>query len=134
MKVFIAGDFVPQNRVTTLFKNKQYDDIFSEIKDVILKTDYSVVNLEAPIAVSPQCEKIEKIGPCLSADLNTVEALRYAGIKCVTLANNHIRDYGDWGVSDTIFYCTKNEIDTVGAGLDDIESKSMLVKRLWGGY
>ncbi len=36
----------------------------------------------------------------------------------VTLANNHVLDYDEKGVEDTLTFCKKNGIQTVGAGMN----------------
>lgn len=49
IKVFIAGDVVPRNRTSLLFKSKRTRELFGSILPVISKSDIRVVNLEAPI-------------------------------------------------------------------------------------
>lgn len=132
MKILIAGDLVPQNRVTTLFDQKKYAEVLQEVKQYTEGSDYSIVNLEAPIVVSTNCEPIEKVGPNLKTNLSVIGALQYAGFDAVTLANNHLRDYGDWGVNDTLFQLKKTGIDTVGAGLD-LQEASVTIYKSTGG-
>lgn len=132
MKILIAGDLVPQNRVTALFDQKKYAEVLQEVKQYTEESDYSIVNLEAPIVVSPNCEPIEKVGPNLKTNQSIIGALQYVGFDGVTLANNHLRDYGDWGVNDTLFQLKKAGIDTVGAGLDIREASVTLYKSMGG--
>lgn len=133
MKVLIAGDFVPQNRVAKLFGDGKFSDVMQGVRAYTEESDYSIVNLEAPIVVSPNCEPIQKVGPSLKTDLSAVKALQFAGFDAVTLANNHLRDYGDWGVNDTIFQLKKAGIDTIGAGLDEQEASVTYCKSISGG-
>lgn len=133
MKILIAGDMVPQNRVTALFDQKKYAEVLQEVKQYTEESDYSIVNLEAPIVVSPNCEPIKKVGPNLKTNLSVIGALQYAGFDAVTLANNHLRDYGDWGVNDTLFQLKKSGIDIVGAGLDLQEASVTIYKSMGGG-
>lgn len=55
-----------------------------------------------------------------------MSALLSLNINVVTLANNHILDYGEKGVSDTIEFCKKNNIKIVGAGLNLEEASKTL--------
>lgn len=128
MKILIAGDFVPQDRVVSLFSQGKFGTVFDEVKQYTDEADYSIVNLEAPIVVSDNCEPISKIGPNLKTNTNAISAIKYSGFNAVSLANNHLRDYGDWGVNDTLFHLKKEGVDFVGAGLDLMESCITLCK------
>jgi hypothetical protein len=47
----------------------------------------------------------------------------------VTLANNHIYDYGDKGLSDTINVCKSQNISTVGAGSNLSHASEIFLKK-----
>ena len=49
IKVFIAGDVVPQNRTISLFKEKKTDILFGDMLHKINDADIRIVNLEAPV-------------------------------------------------------------------------------------
>lgn len=115
MKILVAGDFVAQNRISDLFKSNNYEFLSHKIKKTISDSDYSIVNLEAPI-VTDQSAKIRKVGPNLKMGEFIIPALKHAGFKSVTLANNHLRDYGDSNVIKTIELLNNNGIQTFGAG------------------
>jgi len=83
--------------------------------DVLREADIAMVNLECPITVRglPQTKPFTfRMNPAY------VPALQVAGIDIVNLANNHIYDYGDVGLFDTITYLDSAEILHVGAGKD----------------
>lgn len=115
MKLLIAGDFVPRNRLAPLVANENFEAIFGDIRKLVMSVDYSVVNFESPV-VEDGDTPIDKCGPNLRCTAQAVDAIKYAGFKCVTLANNHVRDFGDNGVARTIDLMEKNKIDHVGAG------------------
>lgn len=117
MKVLIGGDYAPRHRLVSLVDNGDYEKIFEDVKDIIKTVDYSIVNFESPI-VENDDSPILKSGPNLHCKKNSVDLLKYAGFDCVTLANNHIRDYGDSAVLRTINYLQNAGIDVVGAGKD----------------
>ena len=56
-----------------------------------------------------------------------VEALKRLGINLVTLANNHITDYGDLGLKSTISVLDEAGIAHVGAGLNLCQAESPAV-------
>lgn len=131
MKILIAGDFVPQHRVTDLFAEKKYAEVLSEVKPIAEQSDFSIVNLEAPV-IYGKPTPITKTGPNLSCSENAVEALRWAGFNCVTLANNHFYDQGEQGVEGTLKACKKCGMSYVGAGRNLQEAKTVLYKDIEG--
>lgn len=114
MNINIFGDFVPIERgVNTVANAVAIDDgILSIIKD----TDYNIVNLECPVVQSENARNIVKDGPCLKCGESAVRYLAESGFDMVTLANNHLRDYGGNGIKDTFDACDKYGVTWVGAG------------------
>src|SRR5690606_36954172 len=108
MKILITGDIV-------ISKPYSFSQISDEIRDVFSQSDYNIVNLEAPVTESTS--KILKTGPHLKSEKeSTLEVLKALNINLCTLANNHVLDYDEQGVIDTLNFCQKNNIDTVGGG------------------
>ena len=132
MKILVAGDFCPQFRVATIFEDGHYQSVLGEAKQVICKADYSIVNLECPITIANPEEAIKKLGPHLCCSIKGLEALQWAGFKCVTLANNHFMDYGKKGVENTLKSCSEYRIDTVGGGLNLHKASNVLYKNIEG--
>lgn len=111
MKIIIAGDFV----ITDDYEGKDLVDY--SIEKLFLEADYSLINLEAPVTGSNPANKILKTGPHLQTTGNSVlPTLKTLNVDLVTLANNHILDYGEKGLSDTLEFCQNNNIDSIGAG------------------
>lgn len=129
--IIIAGDLCPKDRVAQFFEEGRYEEVLGEVKPVVEEADYALVNLEAPI-VSGKGKPIKKSGPNLKCGPNVVEAIRYAGFKGVTLANNHFRDYGDDGAQSTINELRKTNLDYVGAGKGHGNAARILYKDLKG--
>lgn len=127
MKVIITGDFCPSNRVVGAFEKGDYDSVLSEVRSFTKQADYSIVNFECPV-MTGQANPIEKNGPNLFCSVNGVEAIKYAGFDCVTLANNHFLDFGEKGVVETINSLNNYGIDHVGGGLNLKDSSSVLYK------
>lgn len=130
-EIIIAGDLCPKSRTAQLFDESRYSDVFGEVKTVIESADYALVNLEAPI-VYGNANPINKIGPNLKCNEKVIEAIKFAGFKGVTLANNHFYDYGEEGVLKTISELENNGIDYLGAGRNLDEAKRTLFKEING--
>jgi poly-gamma-glutamate capsule biosynthesis protein CapA/YwtB (metallophosphatase superfamily) len=110
-KILITGDLVV---------NRPYDvseQISNEMLELFSHSNLNISNLEAPITNSDS--KILKTGPHLKSDKIALEnVLKSLAIDVVTLANNHILDYDEQGVYDTLHFCENLNIKTVGAGRD----------------
>lgn len=115
MSIIVAGDFVATDRITDIIGGGKFEYAFSEIKEIVDNTDYSLVNLESPIADELACP-INKIGPHLKSTVRLLDAIKYIGFKGVTLANNHFCDYGESGALTTMSLLKDNNLDFVGAG------------------
>lgn len=114
MKLLFTGDFVINQPYNT-------SKISEEVKNLFAQSDYNIVNLEAPVTNSES--KILKTGPHLKADKeNTLDVLIALNINLCTLANNHILDYDEQGVLDTLNFCKENNIQTVGTGKNKDEA------------
>lgn len=129
MRILFGGDFCPQNRVAKLFEERKYASVLGEIKNLVSQVDYSIINFECPITKGGE-KPIIKQGPNLQCAENGIEALQWAGISCAALANNHLLDYGEAGVRQTIEACKKYNIDTVGGGLNLQEASRILYKTI----
>jgi hypothetical protein len=119
MKILITGDLVV---------SKNYDAlklIDQEVIALFRSSDYNMVNLEAPITTSQS--KINKTGPHLKSNSSsTKDVLSHLKINLTTLANNHILDYDEQGVKETLTFCNENNISTVGAGKNKIDAAKTL--------
>ncbi len=131
MNILIAGDFCPQNRVASLFDNDKYDCVLGEVQTIIQEADYSIVNFECPVCYGDE-KPISKCGPNLSCSEKGIEAIKWTGFDCVTLANNHFRDFGDKGCENTLRLLAANRINYVGGGMNTVEAANILYKEIKG--
>lgn len=118
MKVIIAGDFAPRARLAKQIEDKLFSEMFpDDIQAIIKSADFSFVNFESPIA-EPSYKPIPKCGPNLCCTNKAAEAVKYAGFTGVTMANNHILDFGIDGLDKSVECCKSNGLDVVGVGHD----------------
>lgn len=129
-KILIAGDYCPHARIAQMVERQDYT-FFDHIKDVIKQADYSIINFECPI-VEGNAKPIKKCGPALRTTNNAVDSIKYASFDCVTLANNHFRDFGDSGCISTLNELNKQNIDYVGGGRNLHEAQQILYKDING--
>jgi len=131
MKILIAGDFVPQGETARLIEEGNFEAVFGEIPPITARADYSIVNLEAPV-INAEPTPIKKSGPNLYCSSKSLDAVKYAGFDCMTLANNHFYDQGEQGVNDTIAECEKKSIEYVGGGRNLSDAAKTLFKSING--
>jgi poly-gamma-glutamate synthesis protein (capsule biosynthesis protein) len=122
-RILITGDFCPINRIDNLISNENFDAIFNDFLPVIKEKEFAITNLECPLSTTEK--KIKKTGPSFKASLDTAKALKYSGFKLVTLANNHIMDYGISGLRSTTQACKNNNIGYVGVGENHAEARQI---------
>ena len=128
MKVIITGDFCPRERVAEQFAQEDYSAI-AALQPIFAQADYSIVNLECPILHGGE-KPIIKNGPSLHADVRALDALKGIGTSCVTLANNHFRDFGDEGVMSSLSELSSYGIDYVGGGANPHDAAAVLYKKI----
>lgn len=88
-------------------------NIFGDLKPIFSHSDVVVVNLESPFTDSNQ--NFKKTVP-LKANPKFAHILKDNNVDVVSLANNHIMDYGPAGLDDTLETLDKCDINHVGAG------------------
>lgn len=120
--IIFGGDFCPTCHMEeALQKGKTIEDVFGSIVDKFHKADYSVVNLEYPLTKS-NCA-LRKNGSLKKGAPETAKYLKDLKVRLVTLANNHMMDFTEVGLRDTIKTCQNFNIATVGAGLSLSEAR-----------
>ena len=128
MKILVAGDYCPQKRVAERIEQHDFETVLEKAKSIIEKADYAIVNFECSVSDGTEV-RIAKQGSSLRCSAKGVEAVRWAGFHCVTLANNHFRDYGDKGVWNTLQTCNSFGINVVGGGMSIMEASKTLYKK-----
>ncbi|WP_288278169.1 CapA family protein [uncultured Prevotella sp.] len=132
MNIVITGDYCPQERVQALIDNNKGITVFQGLSNVLKDADYSITNFECSVVDDKNVIGITKFGPCLSTNTKGVKLLKEIGFSCVTLANNHFRDYGNKGVENSIRAFNENGLDFCGGGLNIIEAQRIFYKEING--
>jgi len=114
-KVFVTGDACPIHRLEHKMIHEPPSSILGDFKEILNKGDFLITNLEAPLS---KCVKsIPKTGPALKANPACLHFFEKTPFDLLTLANNHIMDYGFNGFKDTIENIEKANLGYVGGGL-----------------
>jgi poly-gamma-glutamate capsule biosynthesis protein CapA/YwtB (metallophosphatase superfamily) len=112
------------------YESAPNSNVFKHFKPVFEQADFVLANLESPL-VSDTTNAVP--GKCtLSGITQWAEILKSSGISLVTLANNHMMDYGVSGLSSTIQALNDEGILHVGAGMDAKSAYAPVVKEFSG--
>jgi poly-gamma-glutamate synthesis protein (capsule biosynthesis protein) len=103
---------------TPLLQAKGYDYPFKDnnLGKIIASADAAFGNLEYPITMGGTRYKDKEY--TFRGMPESLRAIKMAGFDLLSLANNHIMDYGEKGLKDTISQCRKNKLVYAGAGAD----------------
>jgi len=118
------------NRIEQIAEEKRYELIFNDFASVLEQGDFNITNLECPLYNGN--ESSTKIGPILKVRENFVDILKEGKFHLITLANNHIMDFGINGLKSTMKICRKERIDFVGVGLNLYEARRIFYRTING--
>ncbi|WP_434042524.1 MULTISPECIES: CapA family protein [Sorangium] len=102
--------------------------VLSFLRDVLSSSDYTQVNLECPVTANPETPHPYKSFTFFSYP-ETVRALALSGVDGVSLGNNHMFDYLEGGVTDTLSAVPNAGLDWFGAGVDEATAKGTVLYR-----
>ena len=109
VQVILAGDIMLGRSVLikSLDKENNSNYPFLRVSDFLLDSDIVFANLESPVVTN--CPRFEH-GYTFCTDPKMIEGLLSSGINVVSLANNHILNFGKEGLEDTKKYLTNSAI------------------------
>ena len=115
-KLVFLGDIMLSRGIGAMaVKNSDFGYPARLIAADLAGADLIMANLENPVST-----RGTKVGSIYSfrADPKMLETLKVLGVDLVTLANNHIWDYGSVAAKDTLENLAQEGLDFVGAGVD----------------
>jgi poly-gamma-glutamate capsule biosynthesis protein CapA/YwtB (metallophosphatase superfamily) len=107
----VAGDVHFTGRTAPLLRDPA--TAFGPITPVLQGADLALLNLETAVTQrgTPEPKEFHFRAPAAA-----YAAVRAAGVDAVSLANNHVLDYGQVGLSDTLDAATAAGVPVFGAG------------------
>ena len=118
-----VGDIYLGGGVEEIATFKGSDYIFDLISPFIQKSNITFGNLESPVS---NIKVGDSSTEYLIAKPRLLDGLKNAGFSVVSLANNHVMDFGTPGLQDTIVALEERGISYAGAGLDGKSAKQRL--------
>ena len=129
----VGGDTTPGYNLQNYFdeqleeglsREEQWGLYFAGIRSILEEADLALVNLECTLTNSE--DKLEK-NFNFKARPELVEILKQGSVDVVSLANNHMSDFGPAGVLETISTLDSAGIGHFGAGANLVAARTPLI-------
>jgi hypothetical protein len=128
-EIVIASDWAPIrafDEIVARFPEAVYGDVLP----ILRQGDLRIVNLEC--ALSTDASPVWKSGSVFKGRPVHISGLTVVPFEVVTLANNHVFDYGPEAFLQTQKLLSENSIRSVGAGMNAEEARRPLVLEVKG--
>jgi poly-gamma-glutamate synthesis protein (capsule biosynthesis protein) len=141
LRAIFVGDVLLSRYVAdSVYKNfnGDYRNIFSYVEPFLQGADIVFGNLENPVTEermtirdnidsllrTPVAGVASLVNVCCSfgAEVQALDALKWAGFNVVNIANNHSGDAGVKGIEETVYNLREIDLNYVGGGLDSYEA------------
>jgi poly-gamma-glutamate synthesis protein (capsule biosynthesis protein) len=115
-QIAIAGDVMLGRNINEAMLNKPAEYFWGDVIGKINEADLFLVNLECVLTDSEEKSEIVKSFYFKASPERAVKVLEAGGTDVVNLANNHVLDFKEKGMNDTLSSLDKAGIKHVGAG------------------
>ena len=109
-----VGDLMLAGSAEPVMRAKGYAYAFSGTRHVLRLGDINIANLEAPITTRGSETRGKQF--TFRQPPGLARAIRDAGFHLLHLANNHMVDFGQVGLADTMGYLNRMGLKTAGCG------------------
>ncbi|MGE5418206.1 MAG: CapA family protein [Acidobacteriota bacterium] len=124
IRLVAVGDILLGRGVGTFIKKHSHDYPFKAVSKVLQTGDIVIANLECP-ATNKGYPVVKPI--TFNSDPRSLMAIKKAGITMVSMANNHVLDYGRTGLLETMKHLHQSGISFFGAGRNAREAHTPLI-------
>ena len=114
--IHAVGDIMLAGSGEKTYRKVGYDYPFAATREILQQGDIVIGNLESPLASSGVEFTHKKFR--FKTEPKAAQALRSAGFTHLSLANNHILDFGAEGLKETLAALDANAILYAGAGMN----------------
>ena len=118
------------------YMNKKWADeelVSGEVLNFLRSSDHLIINVEGPLSKQEEAAKDGVAALKHSMDPEAVNFFNKIGADVWNICNNHIMDAGPEGMADTLKEAAKNNVLTLGAGMNIDEASRPLIINEAGG-
>ncbi|MDY6933364.1 MAG: CapA family protein [Spirochaetota bacterium] len=116
VNILFCGDVMLDWGIKDIIQTEGYEYPLKELRHLLYKYDYRFCNLECPISEIGEPHPTKKY--IFLAEPSALKLLKYGRIDGVSLANNHVNDFGEVALINTMTNLYNNGISFTGAGMD----------------
>ncbi len=128
--VAAAGDMIFDRKVKSLIQATNGEEPLEEVAAQLAAADIAVGNLESPLSDGGTRNADKDV--TFRGHPDGVQSLALAGFDFLSLANNHVLDYGPAALADTIALLDDHGIGHAGAGMNKQEAWEPAVRDVNG--
>ncbi|MEY4440718.1 MAG: hypothetical protein RLY49_344 [Candidatus Parcubacteria bacterium] len=132
VSLLFVGDIMLDRTIRKDGEQYGYANLFSCLKEEFSKHDAVIGNLEGTItnfnSVSRDASYQAPESFRFTFDIEAVRALKDLGLSTVSLANNHIRDFGDEGIRQTVENASTINLGIFGDPRKNISQRFLIQK------
>jgi len=121
LTIYAVGDIMPSEKASPFVKKYGHGYPYEKTRKLLRTGDIVIGNLETPLTTSDSA--VEGKQYVFKSAPETAAALKEAGLTHLTLANNHIMDYGPEGLGSTIKHLESEGLRATGAGKNIKEAR-----------
>lgn len=130
IKLSFVGDIMLEKEQLEASKKSDFNSIFSNITHLISNSDFSIANLETPIAGEKHILTNHKWS--FNSPIEFANSVKMCGFNLVATANNHILDRGVEGAIETVNNLSKINLEQVGLNLTKKSRDNIFIKKIGG--
>lgn len=101
--------------------------LFNGVKEILKNSDLAFANLESPASQNGKPYPGKPANVTFRSSPEALAGIAWAGFDVVSLANNHMYDYGPEALVDTLMHLDNLGIKRAGAGIDLDEARKAAV-------
>ena len=125
-----AGDTMMDDSVKEAVHKYGPDYPFKHVQSDIQKADYAIVNLETSVTTATNKDTNQRYN--FKSDPSSLKGIKDAGFDMVSLGNNHVLDYKEQGLKDTLRYLDQYGLAHIGAGMNETEAFTFKTLKIKG--
>lgn len=128
--VSAVGDMIFDRRVGALVASSGGEAPLRDVATILARSDITVGNLESPLSDGGVMNPTKDV--TFRGDPRAIAGLTASGFDFLSLANNHVLDYGPDALADTVTLLDEAGIGHAGAGADSSAAWAPAVREVDG--
>ena len=128
--IIAVGDIMPTARALPFVKKQGFGYPYRATREILKGGDIVIGNLETPL--TSKGIRFENKKYTFRAPIETAAALKETGFTHLSLANNHMMDYGAEGLSSTLEALNDAKLNFAGAGENIKKARKISITEIKG--